>query len=108
MIVARTRLMRHIVSNSPASGYVMRKSLIIPAALLVATALRAQDPGASVPSDQKHGGNDKMHELAHVPGHPGAWKASDIELEQDADRPYVYLCGFVNFDVQIYDIRNTS
>ncbi len=42
--------------------------------------------------------------LAHVVAHPGAWKAADIEMEQDRDRPYVYLCGFVNFDVQIYDI----
>jgi len=57
--------------------------------------------------DAKHNGSDKMH-IAHVPGHAGAWKAADIELEQDRDRPYVYLCGFVNFDVQIYDIRNTA
>ena len=83
----------------------------VPAALiaLTATLARAQDPGvAPKPFDQKHAGNDKMHMVAHVPGHPGAWKAADIELEQDPDRPYVYLCGFINFDVQIYDIRNTS
>src|SRR5581483_601433 len=72
-------------------------------------AARAQDPGASVPDfNAKRGGNEKMHMLGHVPGHSGAWKASDIEMEQDRDRPYVYLCGFTNFDVQIYDVRNPS
>ncbi len=83
----------------------------VPAALiaLTATLARAQDPGVPPkPFDQKHAGNDKMHMVAHVVGHPGAWKASDIELEQDRDRPYVYLSGFTNFDFQVYDIRNTS
>ena len=36
------------------------------------------------------------------------WKAADIEMEQDPSRPYVYLCGFVNYDVQIYDVRDLS
>jgi len=84
-------------------------SLTLPTIALSASFALAQDPGVPPkPFDQKHAGNDKMHMLAHVPGHPGAWKAADIEMEQDRDRPYVYLCGFTNFDVQIYDIRNTS
>ena len=29
--------------------------------------------------------------LSHVVTHPGAWKAADIEIEQDRDRPYVYV-----------------
>ncbi len=87
----------------------MLRWLAVPALLAFASLLPAQDPGTALPaSDAKHNGTEKMHMLAHVVAHPGAWKAADIELEQDRDRPYVYLCGFVNFDVQIYDIRNTS
>ena len=79
-------------------------------ALIAVPALaRAQDPGASVTDfDKKKGGSEKMHQLARIPAHDGAWKAADVELEQDRNRPYVYLCGFVNFDVTIYDISNTS
>jgi hypothetical protein len=87
----------------------MRRSLVIVAGIALASIARAQDPGTSLKGfDQKRAGSEKMHMLAHVDGHPGAWKAADLELEQDRDRPYVYLCGFVNFDVQIYDIRNTA
>jgi hypothetical protein len=87
----------------------MRRSFIVAAVVAFASIARAQDPGTPLKSfDQKHAGSEKMHMLGHVVGHPGAWKAADIELEQDRDRPYVYLCGFVNFDVQIYDIRNTA
>ena len=90
----------------------MRRSFVISAVIAVSTvtaAARAQDPGAQLKDfDQKRAGSEKMHMLARIPGHPGPWKAADVELEQDRDRPYVYLCGFTNFDVQIYDIRNTS
>ena len=87
----------------------MRRWCAIPTLLAFPLLLPAQDPGAALPaSDAKHNGTAKMRMLSHVVAHPGAWKAADIELEQDPDRPYVYLCGFVNFDVQIYDIRNTS
>jgi len=82
---------------------------LVPALALSACLARAQDPGKSVVDfDKKKGGSEKMKMVNHVVTHPGAWKASDIELEQDADRPYVYVSGFVNFDVQVYDIRNTS
>jgi len=71
--------------------------------------VRAQDPGVTVTDfDKKKGGSEKVHQLARVPAHEGSWKAADIELEQDKNRPYVYLCGFVNFDFTIYDISNTS
>ena len=87
----------------------MRRLLVIPVALLLTTVAGAQDPGVSVKaSDQKHAGTEKMHMLSHVVSHPGPWKAADIEIEQDRDRPYVYICGFVNFDTQIYDISNTA
>ena len=87
----------------------MRRLFAFSAAFLFAIIVRAQDPGAAVPaSEKKHGGTDKVKLLSHVVSHPGAWKAADIEMEQDRDRPYVYVCGFVNFDVQIYDIRNTA
>lgn len=80
-------------------------------ALLVALApvARAQDPGTPVvPFDQKRGGSENLKVLSHVVSHDGAWKASDIEIEQEPSRPFLYLCGFTNFDVQMYDIRNTS
>ena len=74
-----------------------------------AATVRAQDTGASLPDfDKKKGGSTKMHRLANVPSHSGSWKASDIELEQDRDRPYAYLSGFVNYDVTIYDLSKPS
>lgn len=86
----------------------MRTSLAI-ALLVLPTTLVAQDPGKSVIDfDKKRGGSEKVKMLDHVETHAGAWKAADIELEQDADRPYVYVSGFVNYDVQIYDISNTA
>jgi hypothetical protein len=92
-----------------AKAAVMRRSLMIPGLLALATVARAQDPGVSVKDfDQKHAGTEKMHMVAHVVSHPGAWKAADIEIEQDRNRPYVYISGFVNFDAQIYDISNTA
>ncbi len=79
------------------------------AAVPLAARLAAQDPGVSVRDfDAKRNGTDKMHMMARVAAHPGPWKAADVELEQDRNRPYVYLSGFVNFDTQIYDISNPS
>jgi len=90
----------------------MHRSIVI-AALCALPALTsvagAQDPGASLPDfDKKRGGSEKVHRLANVPAHTGAWKAADVELEQDRNRPYAYLSGFVNYDVTIYDLTNTS
>lgn len=87
----------------------MRGSLVILALFGVTTLARAQDPGTSVRAfDQKRGGSPTVHLVAHVVNHPGAWKAADIELEQDPGRPYVYVSGFVNFGTQIYDIRDPA
>ncbi|MEO7962434.1 MAG: hypothetical protein ABIT38_00835, partial [Gemmatimonadaceae bacterium] len=87
----------------------MRPIFVVAAVFGLATAARAQDPGAPLtPFEKKSGGSEKMHMLSHVIGHDGAWKAADVEIEQDRDRPYVYLCGFVNYDVQIFDISNTA
>ena len=87
----------------------MRRLIVVAALSGLATVAAAQDPGKSVvPFDQKKGGSEKMKRLAHVPAHEGAWKAADVELEQDRNRPYAYLSGFVNFDVTIYDISNTA
>ncbi len=41
------------------------------------------------PFDQKHGGSKSVELLAHVVNNPGAWKAADMEMEQDPGRPYV-------------------
>jgi hypothetical protein len=84
-------------------------TIVVPATLLATTLAVAQDPGMSVrPFDQKTGGSSNVHLIAHVVTHPGAWKASDIEMEEDAGRPYVYISGFVNFDTQIYDVRDPA
>ena len=76
---------------------------------LATTALAAQDPGQTVhPFDKKTGGSASMHMIGHVVTHPGAWKLADVEMEQDPSRPYVYVSGFTNFDMQIYDVRDPS
>ena len=70
---------------------------------------QAQDPGMTVPRfDQKKGGSASVTMLAHVVNNPGAWKAADIEMEQDPGRPYVYVSGFTNFNSQIYDVRDPA
>jgi hypothetical protein len=82
---------------------------VLTACCSLASTVRAQDPGVAVTDfDKKKGGSEKMHQLARIPAHQRAWKAADVELEQDRNRPYAYLCGFVNFDFTIYDISNTS
>jgi len=89
----------------------MRGSLALVgvAAVAIAATAAAQDPGTSVkPFDAKRGGSPNVHMLAHVVTHKGAWKLADVEMEQDPNRPYVYACGFTNFDVQIYDVRDPS
>ena len=71
----------------------MRRWCAIPTLLAFPLLLPAQDPGAALPaSDAKHNGTAKMRMLSHVVAHPGAWKAADIELEQDRDRPRVREC----------------
>ncbi len=73
----------------------------------LASTLGAQDPGSAVkPADKKVGGSPSVELLAHVVTHPGTWKAADVEMEQDAGRPYVYVSGFVNSDMQIWDVRD--
>lgn len=87
----------------------MRGSLVALALIALATAAQAQDPGISVRQfDGKKGGSKNMHMLAHVTTHDGAWKLADVEMEQEPSRPYVYACGFTNFDVQIYDVRDPA
>ncbi|MES2123347.1 MAG: hypothetical protein V4503_01540, partial [Gemmatimonadota bacterium] len=87
----------------------MRTALLSLAVIGITATAVAQDPGATVPVlSGKRGGSPNMQMVAHVVTHPGAWKASDIEMEQDANRPYVYVSGFVNNDVQIYDIRDAA
>jgi len=90
----------------------MRGSLLMLAAFVATTVARpagAQDPGTGVPTATKHGGSPNVHMISHVEVHPGAaWKAADIEMEQDPGRPYVYVCGFVNFDTKIYDVRDPA
>jgi hypothetical protein len=84
----------------------MSKLPICLALLALTPALQAQDAGRAVPDSIKRGGSQKVHEIAHVAAHAGPTKAADVEIEQDPDRPYVYVCGFMNYDAQIYDIRN--
>jgi hypothetical protein len=87
----------------------MRGSLVALALCGLVTAASAQDPGTVVPRpDKKQGGSSNVHLVAHVVTHPAAWKAADIEIEQEPGRPYVYVSGFVNNDVQIYDIKDQA
>ncbi len=90
----------------------MRRSSFVLAALASlagASVLCAQDPGSSVvPFNKKAGGSKSVTMVAHVVTHPGAWKLSDVEMEQDRGRPYVYASGFTNFDFQVYDVRDPS
>jgi hypothetical protein len=46
--------------------------------------------------------------MKHVENNKGAWKAADIEIEQDRNRPFVYVSGFVNYNMQIYDITSPA
>ncbi len=85
----------------------MRRTPLVLALLGLAVTLPAQDPGMTLPHfAQKRGGSKSVELVAHVVNNPGAWKASDIEMEQDPGRPYVYISGFTNFNVQAYDTRN--
>ncbi len=89
----------------------MRLTIVALALAGLAVTARAQDPGntgSNVPDAQKRGGNEKMKLLSRTETNPGSWKAADIEIEQDKNRPYVYVCGFTNFNTKIYDISNTS
>lgn len=87
----------------------MRRLLVTAVLSLSTTAVLAQDPGESPPPfDQKKGGTKNVQVLKHVENHPGAWKAADVELEQEPGRPFLYLSGFVNYTTQIYDISNPS
>lgn len=83
-------------------------TLVLIGVVSLARTAAAQDPGAAVPSTVKRGGTPNIHMLSHVEVHPGSWKAADIEMEQDPNRPYVYVCGFVNFDTKIYDVRDPA
>jgi hypothetical protein len=87
----------------------MRAPFVVVSMFGLATTVLAQDPGVSVTDfDKKRGGSEKMHKLSNAAAHPGAWKAADVEMEQDPGRPYVYVSGFVNFDTQIYDVRDPA
>ncbi|HZH40598.1 MAG TPA: hypothetical protein VFD85_06285 [Gemmatimonadales bacterium] len=89
----------------------MRKSLSTLALIGLASLARtaaAQDPGKAVPTGVKRGGSPSVKLVAHVVTHSGAWKLSNVEMEQDKDRPYVYVSGFVNFDFKVYDVRDPA
>jgi hypothetical protein len=87
----------------------MRGSVLLLILCGLPISARAQDPGSKVPgTGPKTGGSSNVQMVAHVVNHPGAWKAADLEMEQELSRPYVYVCGFVNNDVQIYDIKDPT
>ena len=77
--------------------------LLAPANLLAQTG-----EWAPKPHDEKRGGSDKVSLQARVENNKGAWKAANVEIEQDRSRPYVYMSGFVNYNFQIYDITKTN
>ncbi len=55
----------------------------------------------------KTGGSANMHSLGHVP-QGGFGFASDIEMEQDMNRPYVYTPGFTGKFFQIISVADPS
>ena len=77
--------------------------LLAPANLLAQTG-----EWAPKPHDEKRGGSDKVSLQARVENNKGAWKAANVEIEQDRSRPYVYMSGFVNYNFQVYDITKTN
>ena len=83
----------------------MRTNRLAALLLLLPGVLPAQSgEWAPKPHDEKRGGSDKVSMLARVENNKGAWKAANVEIEQDRGRPYVYMSGFVNYNFQIYDI----
>ncbi|HEV8195829.1 MAG TPA: hypothetical protein VGP87_04235, partial [Gemmatimonadales bacterium] len=87
----------------------MRQLVIAALCCLSPAMVGAQDPGQQTPTaEQKHGGTEKVHSLDNVAVNKGAWKAADVEIEQDRNRPYVYVSGFVNYNTTIYDIHNPA
>jgi hypothetical protein len=82
---------------------------VLTALCSLATLAPAQDPGMTVTDfDKKKGGSEKVHRLANVAANTTTWKAANVELEQDPNRPYAYISGFVNYNAIVYDIRNTA
>ena len=91
----------HVAALSAVAGFVTLATF--------ATAALAQDPGQTVTDfDKKRGGSEKVHRLSVVPANETPWKAANVELEQDPNRPYAYISGFVNYNAIVYDIRNTA
>jgi hypothetical protein len=87
----------------------MRQLVIAALCCLSPALVRAQDPGTpTTPFDKKHGGTEKVHNLSSDLVNKGSWKAASVEIEQDRNRPYVYLSGFVNFNAKIYDISTPA
>lgn len=87
----------------------MRRFVVTALLASVATPVVAQDPGVQVKDfADKKGGTKNVKTVRHVENNKGTWKAADVELEQDRNRPYVYVSGFVNYNFKIYDIRNPS
>ena len=84
-------------------------AMLAAAALLIPAGAAAQDPGVAVrPFDQKRGGQQ-------VGAHAGPRRDQSRRVEggrhrdRAGSRPALrLLCGFVNFDVQIYDISNPA
>src|SRR5207253_9976591 len=83
-----------------------RASLLATCAALIPLALSAQ---ATVPTPPavKTGGSTNMDVLGHVP-QGGFGFASDVEMEQELSRPYVYTPGFTGKFFQIVDIKDPN
>jgi hypothetical protein len=87
----------------------MRRFLMAATCSMLATTALAQDAGMQPPPfDQKKGGSDNVKVLKHTENNSGAWKAADVEIEQERHRPFLYVSGFVNYNSKFYDITNPS
>src|SRR5690348_8586562 len=78
------------------------------AIMLLATSLgQAQFPSSVIPG-QKVGGSTNIHVVGHL-NLDSAYKTSDITIEQELSRPYVYVGHrLVPSGVQIISIKDPS
>jgi hypothetical protein len=71
-----------------------------------ATRQHAQTPaGGSVIPGTKVGGSSNLHVLAHVPL-GAAFTSTNLEIEQELNRPYVYASRMFVHGMDVIDVRN--
>src|SRR5437588_648098 len=75
--------------------------------MIAAGDLQAQAPYTAVIPGRKVGGSANVHLLAHVPL-GAAFTSTNLEIEQELSRPYVYASRMFVDGMDILDIRNPA